>query len=170
MRAVWRVAIVLIASALVVSEIGAQEQRWLLSYDRRVAMEAQMHGPSKPVIRPEQSRLTLVAKGDSVSGQLVKLATAEEPEWVIGEVRGVKKKDALTLRIHKLVKPMGFFATQWDAVMAWLKESMHGVSPTYTEMRLTMKGDSLTGTRSVITIDGATVDGPRAVTGRREAH
>ncbi|MEO5567109.1 MAG: hypothetical protein ABIR92_01365 [Gemmatimonadaceae bacterium] len=165
-----RIPFVLIAGALVVPELGAQEQRWILSYDRRVSLQVEMHGPNKPVVKPEQSRLTLVPKGDSVSGQLVKLATAEEPEWVIGEVRGVKNKDALTLRIHKPVEPMGFFATQWDAVMAWMKETMHGVSPTYTEMRLTMKGDSLTGTRSVITIDGATVDGPRAVTGRREAH
>lgn len=167
-----RILFGLVISALAFCHVRAQPlqpQRWVLSYDRQVAARRELHGPPKSIVRPERSRLTLVAKGDSVSGQLVKLATDEEPEWLIGEVRGVRKQNDLTLRVYKPVKPMGFVATQWDAVIAWLKETMHGITPTFIEMRLTTKGDDIGGTRSVISIDGPTVDGPRSVTGRREA-
>jgi hypothetical protein len=157
------------ASALAQAPPPPPAERWALSYDRVTAMQVQMHGPRTTVIRPERSRLVLSpSKGDSLTGQLVLLATDSSAERQIGEVRGVKKKNELTLTIYKLQKPMGFFASQWDAMMTWMKETMHGVTPTYTKLQLTIAGDSVKGTRSVLTIDGASVDGPRPVLGRRE--
>lgn len=154
------------ALALAASTAGAQApkpQAWLLSYDRAV----QSHG-SVVATRPERSKLVITAKGDSAIGQLIKLATADEPAWVIGDVRGTRKGNVLTFIVVRPTQPMGYFATQWLSIMNWLKETMHGITPTHIEMRLTISGDDIRGTRAVVDADGALIDAPRPVIGKRE--
>lgn len=163
-----RALVVTILLALPCLPAGAQQQRWLVDYERMVGVQVHMHGPNQPVARQEHARLVLTPKGDSVTGQLVALASPGEPEHVIGDVRGIRKQNDLSLRVTKPFKPMGYIATQWDAVMAWLRETMHGVAPTVVTMRLFVTADDIRGTVSTVTVDGAPVDGPRPLTGKRE--
>src|SRR4051812_368312 len=79
----------------------AQTQRWQISYDRMTSVQIRQHGPRQPVIESKHSRLVLTSKGDSVTGQLFAVATLDDPEFLIGDVRGKRSKNELTLSITK---------------------------------------------------------------------
>jgi hypothetical protein len=163
--------LILLAAAIALGASDAKAQKWVLSYDRNVRVVTMGHGKDPapaPTSRPERARLSLTAKGDSVMGDLTLLATEEAPERLLGTVLGTRKADTLSLTVYKPIPKQGFVATQWEALMAWMKDVMHDITPTVVKLKLTTTGDDVKGTRTVVNVDGATTDGPRPVTGKRE--
>jgi hypothetical protein len=159
---------IILAATLLLAASNANAQKWVLTYDRAVNVMTHGRDSTAPKSRPERARLSLTAKGDSVMGDLVRLATDEAPESLLGTVLGTRKADTLSLTVYKPVAKQGFIATQMDALRVWLIDVMHGITPTVVKLRLTTAGDDVKGTRTVVSVEGPTTDGPRPVTGKRE--
>jgi hypothetical protein len=115
---------------------------WDLEYDRTIL---RMH--AEPIRTRDRVRMTLRSVGDSVLGDLVMLSQADSAKLVL---RGTAKANAWTLYVDE-PKPQGLavMLIPIEAAMNWLKEAVHGVSPTVTRFELVAKGDSVTGTRIV---------------------
>jgi hypothetical protein len=115
---------------------------WDLEYDRTIQ---RMH--ADPLRTRDRVRLTLRSVGDSLLGDLVTLSQADSAKALL---RGTAKANAWTLYVEE-PKPQGLavLLIPIEAAMDWLKEAVHGVSPTVTRFELVTKGDSVTGTRIV---------------------
>ena len=132
---------------------------WDVEYDRTVL---HMHGETTH--RHERGHMSLRADGDSLFGELVIGDSASASRSAL---RGKSTKGAWTLYVEDpSPKGVGIFLSAVGAAMDWLRETVHGIQPTVTRLDVTLKGDSLTGSR---TVTGGLSPNPRtsAITGKR---
>jgi hypothetical protein len=115
---------------------------WEIEYDRTIT---RMH--AEPIRTSDRVRLTLRSVGDSLLGDMVILSQADSAKSLL---RGTAKANAWTLYVES-PKPQGLavLLIPIEAAMDWLKEAVHGVTPTVTRFELVTRGDSVTGTRVV---------------------
>ena len=115
---------------------------WNVEYERTISS---MH--SEPRTVREHGRMTVRAAGDSLFGELT---IGDSGSTNRSALRGSARKDAWTLYVEQPpARGFGMFFSAVGAAMDWLRESIHGIEPVLVRFDVTVKGDSLTGSRVV---------------------
>ena len=141
----------ILAGLAAASSLGAQAKpptaarplgSWDVEYDRTIS---HMHGESTH--EHDHGRMTLRSVGDSVIGELV-IGDSTTGERSV--LRGISGKTGITLYAED-PRPQGtaIFFSALGAAMDWLRETVHGIQPVLIRFDVTVRGDSLTGSRIV---------------------
>ena len=129
--------------------------QWLVHWEIPAKLS---HGGTAP---PQEihGRVTLRQIGDSIFGAWQYSAPASEPQALANELRGVLNHDTVSVNVIPAVDPdastLGSIAHD---ISEWMREHVHGISPTMTLYEFTVHGDSLNGVRRVVTVDGSVKD------------
>ena len=129
--------------------------KWLVRYEHEVR-SGHLGGPLVSRIVTDTVRLTLRQKGDSILGEWQVIAPAGEtpssPRTLVGVLRG----ETARLEVDPNVAATeGYFAELGREIVEFMKEHIHGISPTTTRLELTARGDSLIGSRWSSSTDGS---------------
>jgi hypothetical protein len=144
-------SIIILAGLAAASSLAAQARppaagkplgSWDVEYDRTIT---HMHGEATH--QHDHGRMTLRTVGDSVIGELVIGDSTTGDRSVL---RGVSGKTGMTL-YAEAPRPQGaaIFFSALGSAMDWLRENVHGIQPVLVRFDLSVKGDSLTGSRIV---------------------
>jgi len=137
--------------------LGAQAGvtgKWLVRYEHEVRTGHMGSGESRVVV--DTVRLSLRQKGDSILGEWQAVTPPGEtppgPRTLVGVVRG----ETARLEVDPSVAATeGYFAELGREIVEFMKEHVHGIAPTTTQLELTAHGDSLIGSRWSASADGA---------------
>jgi hypothetical protein len=124
--------------------------QWLVRYEREVRT---LHGGPAPVVH-ETARLSLIQRGDSLVGQWQAIVPAGETPPAMRTVRGVIARDTARVQLDPPpIENEGYFAELGRDIMEFLRTHIHD-APTMTPLlELTVRGDSIVGTRSTASAD-----------------
>lgn len=147
------------STPLPVQAQGNVAGKWLVRYEHEVR-SGHLGGPLVSRMVTDTVHITLRQKGDSVLGEWQAIAPAGEtppsPRTLIGVLRG----ETARLEVDPNVAATeGYFAELGREIVEFMKEHVHGISPTTTRLELTARGDSLVGSRWSSSADGT--DSPR---------
>jgi hypothetical protein len=140
--------------------------KWLVRYEHEVRSGHMGSGPSRVVT--DSVHVTLRQKGDSIVGEWQAIASIGEtpanPRTLIGVFRG----ETARLEIDPSVAATdGYFAEMGRELVEFIKEHVHGIQPTTAKLELSLRGDSLIGSRWSSSPDG-TETTRRSLVGVRE--
>jgi len=129
--------------------------KWLVRYEHEVR-SGHLGGPLVSRIVTDTVRVTLRQKGDSILGEWQVIVPSGEtppsPRTLVGVLRG----ETARLEVDPSVAATdGYFAELGREVVEFMKEHIHGISPTTTRLELTTHGDSLVGSRWSSSADGS---------------
>jgi hypothetical protein len=137
-----------LAAPLAAQAPSQSPRTWTIEYERTIH---RMH--AEPIKFLEHARMTVRSVGDSLIGDLlIPMAGKDSVRYLI---RGMPKAALWTLYVEE-PKPQGLaiLMVPVEAAMDWLRDAVHGVAPTVIRFDLTVKGDSVTGTRTVTGFPG----------------
>lgn len=141
--------------------------KWLVRYEHEVRVGHM--GTVTSQIVTDTVRVTLRQKGDSILGEWQSVVapgeTPKPPKLLVGTTRGE------TARLEfdpNVTNTEGYFSELGREIVEFLKERVHGIQPMTTKLELTVRGDSLIGTRWSSSADGVTETSRRSVIGVRE--
>jgi hypothetical protein len=155
------VAFLLASPAVAQSPLAGQ---WLVRYERELRS---MHGPTTVV--HETARLSLLQHGDSLIGQWQAIVPSGETPPSARTVRGVIFRDTA----HVQVDPPppendGYFAELGRDIMEFLRTHVHDMPTMIPQLELTVRGDSIVGTRSTVSLDRQKVSAARPLSAIRD--
>jgi hypothetical protein len=166
-----RLPLAAIAFALIApTESRAQSKvtgRWLVRYEHEV--RASHLGAVTSSIVVDTVHVTLRQKGDSIVGEWQTIgqsgAAPPTPRTLIGVVHG----QTANLEVDPSVAATeGYFSELGREFVEFMKEHVHGIPPMTTKLELTVRGDSLVGTRWSSSADGNRETSRRSLIGLRE--
>jgi hypothetical protein len=128
--------------------------KWLVRYEHEVR-SGHFGGPLVSRMVTDTVHITLRQKGDSILGEWQAIVspgvTPASPRTLVGVLRG----ETAHLEIDPDVAATeGYFAELGREIVEFIKEHVHGISPTTTKLELTARGDSLIGARWSSSADG----------------
>ena len=141
--------------------------KWLVRYEHEVRVGHT--GTLTSQIVTDSVHVTLRQKGDSILGEWQSVAppgeTSKAPKTLVGVVRG----ETARLEVDPNVAATeGYFSELGREIVEFIKEHVHGIQPMTTKLELTVRGDSLVGTRWSSAADGTSETARRPLIGARE--
>jgi hypothetical protein len=156
------VAFVLASPAAAQSPLAGQ---WLVRYERELRS---MHG-GPPTVVHETARLSLAQQGDSLIGQWQAIVSSGETPPSARTVRGVIFRDTARVQIDPPPPENdGYFAELGRDIMEFLRTHIHDMPTMIPQLELTVRGDSLVGTRSTVSLDRQKVSAARPLSAVRD--
>jgi len=159
-----------IAVALLVASRSSFAQakadgRWIVQYEHEARG---IHG-ANPTLVTDSARITLRQRGDSVLGEWQAIVPVGDAPAHPRVLRGTIRGDVVRLQIDPNVQESeGYFAELGREIMDFLKEHIHGIPPMITQLELTVRGDTLSGSRWSASADGSAETTHHPVRGARE--
>ena len=128
--------------------------KWFVHYEHEVR-SGHLGGPLVSRMVTDTVHITLRQKGDSILGEWQAIAAAGETPPSARTLVGVLQGDTARLEIDPNVAATeGYFAELGREIVEFLKEHIHGITPTTMKLELTARGDSLVGSRWSSSADG----------------
>jgi len=153
-RLILRLAATIAAVPLSVQAQAKIAGKWVVSYEHEIRT-GHLGGPlvSRTVV--DTVHVTLRQKGDSILGEWQAIAptgeTPPSPRTLVGVLRG----ETARLEIDPNVAATdGYFAELGREIAEFMKEHVHGIAPTTARIELTVRGDSIIGSRWSSSTDG----------------
>jgi hypothetical protein len=139
--------------------------QWLVRYERELRS---LHGGTGTVIH-ETARLSLIQHGDSLIGQWQLIAPSGETPPATRTVRGVVLRDTARVQVEPPpVENDGYFAELGRDIMEFLRTHLHDMPTMMPVLELTVRGDSLVGTRATVSADRQKTTAPRPLSAVRD--
>lgn len=147
---------------------GAQSKvvgRWVVRYEHEV--RGVHMAPAQIVV--DTVRMTLRQRGDSILGDWQAYAPAGEPAPHARELRGIIRRDTVLMQLDPIISESeGFFSELGREIVEFLKTHVHGIPPMTPFVEVTVRGDSLVGSRWSASADFSAETPRRALWALRE--
>jgi hypothetical protein len=170
-RASWFIAASLLLSVAITAaprSAAAQSKvvgRWVVRYEHEV--RGVHMGPAQIVV--DTVRMTLRQRGDSILGDWQTYAAAGEPAPHARELRGTIRRDTVRMQLDpNISESEGFFSELGREIVEFLKTHVHGIPPMTPFVEVTVRGDSLVGSRWSASVDFSAETPRRALWALRE--
>lgn len=125
--------------------------KWTLRYEHQ---PSGMHN-ADAAIQERRALLTLQLNGDSVFGEWQAIVPAPDSAPPPRALRGIRRGDSILVRLDADVDPnASMIATMGHEIVEFIKTYVHGMPPTTTALDVSIRGDSIMGTRRTVLMDG----------------